>query len=214
MKKIITTAFLASGLLFAGASQATVILNDQYTTTNPATGTYVTTSFTSDALVGGTVTYTVNAGIAAVGYMPNIVFFGDLQTVADMYTTLSTIAGNVYNVSFDTLQEGGVSTHAIQVSALSGVGVAGVLLASSPATGINVNGQSFSFTADSTSTTLRILGISGTPNLNEDIGFDNLVVSTAPEPSAFLLMGSALVGLTWFRRKSMGSDSNTASLNP
>ncbi len=174
-----------------------VVIDDQYTSTTPSTGTIVSApnTFTSSAVVGGNITYTVNAGSISVGFAPSLIFFGGSETVGDMFTTLNTIPGNVHEVSFDTLQFGGPTTHAIAVSALDGTGVGGPLLSSSAAVGINSAGD-FTFTPISAMTTIRILGIFGSPNASSDIGFDNFQVSTAvSEPTSLVLLGTGVLGL-------------------
>ena len=41
----------------------------------------------------------------------------------------------------------------------------------------------------------------GEPSYGQSIGFDNVVVSSVPVPAAVWLLGSALAGLGWLRRK-------------
>jgi len=56
-----------------------VVIDDQYTSTTPSTGTNVSApnTFTSSAVVGGNITYTVNAGSIGVAFLPlPLDFFG------------------------------------------------------------------------------------------------------------------------------------------
>ncbi|QQO53710.1 MAG: PEP-CTERM sorting domain-containing protein [Thiohalocapsa sp. PB-PSB1] len=187
------------------ACAALVVIDDQYTGTNPSTGTSVNApnTFTSSAVVGGNITYTVNAGAIGVGFAPFLNFFGGALTVSDMFMTLITIPGNLYEVDFTTLQVGAPTTHTINVSALDGTGVGGILLGSSGAVGINSAGN-FTFTPTTATTTIRMLGILGSPNSSSDIGFDNFQVSTAiPEPTSFVLLGTGVgvLGLGVMRRR-------------
>ena len=103
---------------------------------------------------------------------------------------------------------GGVSTsHALNVSAIDGAGVGGAGLGSSGNVGINQFGN-FTFTALGGTTTLRVLGVLGTPNNNADIAINNLMVTTEaidpiPEPSTLVLFGVGFLGLVGYvvRRK-------------
>lgn len=194
---------LVGFLGFSNSAQALplVVLDDQYTTTNPSTGTNVTppNTFTSDAVVGGTTTYTVDAGTAFVGFAPSIVFFGGAETSGSFFTVLDTIAGDPYEVDFTTSQVGNPTTHAINVNAFNGNGVGGSLLGSSGPVGINDSGN-FTFTATSNETS---------PNASSDISFDNLQISTepqstsVPEPSSIL----GLFGLGGFAIKQLAKNS-------
>lgn len=183
-----------------------LVIDDQYTNTNPSVGTSISSSntFTSTAITGGDIIYTVNTGSVAVGFAPLPIFFGGPETVGSMFMSFDTIIGNLYEVDFDILQIGNSSTHSINVSAFDGVGIGGAVLGNSGNVGINSTGN-FTFSAASIKTTIQMLGVLGTPNSSSDIGFDNFQVSTVavPEPASFALLGMGLcvMGISAVRRR-------------
>ncbi len=209
--KLYTTGIFAILLGYVGIGGIAhalpiMVINDQYTNTNPSVGTSIGSSntFTSTAITGGDIIYTVNAGNIAVGFTPFPIFFGGNETSGSMFMSLNTIIGNLYEVDFDILQVGRVTTHSIDVSAFDGVGVGGAVLGSSGNVGINTAGN-FTFSAASIETTIQMLGVLGTPNSSSDLGFDNFQVSTVavPEPASIALLGMGLcvMGISAVRRR-------------
>lgn len=198
MLTILASARVVSALPF-------VLIDDQYDSTVPSIGTSVSAgnSFTSNAAVGGIITYTVNAGTIGVGFFPGLNFFGGAETVGDLFTTVSTNPGQLYEVNFDLLLIGESTSHTIDVGAYDGVGVVGAFLAGAGPLGVNTSGG-FLFTAVGTSTTIRMLGALGSPNGSSDIAFDNFEVSTnpVPEPASLLLLAAGLAAGARRLRKS------------
>lgn len=210
-KKFYTIGIIAILLGYAGIGGIAhalpiVVIDDQYTHTNPSVGTSISSpnTFTSTANTGGDIIYTVNAGSVAVGYAPYLIFFGATETSGSMYMSFDTIIGNPYEVDFVTRQVGDATTHSINVSAFDGAGVGGAALGSSGNVGINSAGN-FTFSAASMETTIQMLGVLGTPNISSDIGFDNFQVSTVavPEPASIALLGMGLcvMGISAVRRR-------------
>ncbi len=179
------------------AGQPVVVIDDRYTSLTPTAGLVAApSSFTSDAAVGGTITYSVDGGsvemcnttldyCAGTG---SVSFFGGNETVVSQaFTVLDTNPGELYQVSFDLSEvcnPGNCQSSAqtLTASAIDGSGLAGAQLGSSGAvdpvstTPVSV---SFDFTALSSTTTLRMLGdINGSSSFERDVGLDNLLVTT------------------------------------
>ncbi|MEM7454751.1 MAG: PEP-CTERM sorting domain-containing protein [Planctomycetota bacterium] len=130
---------------------------------------------------------------------------GATPTGSSMFQTVSTIQNATYEVSFWTMANI-PSRSSVQASVYDGAGVGGTLLAteaSSLAGAFVLTQSTFSFTADSNTTTLEFLDTSSLTT-GSDLFLDHvtLTVTSIPEPSSLLCIGAiALSGGLVRRRK-------------
>lgn len=205
--------FLLAALAFGQQAHANLVTNGSFESgafvANLGQGTMIVPGGNSTTITG----WTVNALPLAWINSPNPwglaasdgSFFLDLtggQTGAPysgVSQTIATTPGTVYNLSFDL----GSSNlwgrpSAIQVTATgNGQLHSSVYTSSTTGTDNDWDQVSFQFVADSATTAIAFVGSAGV----NYIGLDNVAVNAVPVPAAVWLLGSALGGLGFARRR-------------
>jgi Protein of unknown function (DUF642) len=179
--------------------------------------TYVTGWTTGSNTAGQMMIYSDSGqfGIPAGGGTYYVSFGHNATTGGTLFQTFDTAIGQSYNISFLlTTQQGDAASfpQAMKAEALNGLSVLGSFQTLSLTNPNGVwTGNSFSFTATGTSSTLRFTDLTTLSNSASGVnwGLDSISVALAspvPEPSSALLIGSSFALLTIALRRNKAQD--------
>lgn len=195
------SAFLALALVAASSANANVILNGNFESGDFGPGWTSTGNVQVATLVSGG-SYFGGGSVAKNGNF--LVAFNGGQAAPNgvVSQTFGTSQGTEYAVTFDF----GATSNGFQQIMADILGANGSVLKSFGTTGVNAPADlqtfTFSFIANSDSSTLRFTDFSGNNSNNQDGLLDNVAVAAVPEPTSIALLGLGLLGVVASRRKS------------
>jgi hypothetical protein len=220
VKKFVVAAALTASLSLLSTAAGAQIVNGDFeadaSATTPPTGFTVTGSDpmkTFEIQVASGQAYINGAGAtgSADAAANNFVAFGggDAANISTLSQAFSTVAGQVYNFSFDFGAFGVSTTQTLQVGlfdALSGATLATFTTADVGSYNLDTlfTNSDFNFTALSGSTRVDFT-LKGSPTASVDGLLDNVSVAAVPEPAtwAMMLFGFGAVGYSMRRRSNL-----------
>jgi choice-of-anchor C domain-containing protein len=207
MKKLIYLIMVVLSLTVTSISFGSPFQNGSFEI-GPYPGSYITLIAGDTSITGwvtqGSIDYIGSYWTASDG--SRSLDLNGYYTQGGISQTFDTVAGTLYNVSFD-LAGNSDGPPVIKVLLVSGGSATSTYTFSDTGSNSNMGWvtESFMFYAQGPSSTITFTSITGDANyaLSNSFGpaLDNVNVNAVPEPTSLLLFGLGLIGLAGIRRK-------------